>query len=58
MILIFGILLMMFIITVSYVAVRIHLLERKVSLLMNVYEQSLVTRYGIKEKDTKNKAKK
>ena len=52
MILIFGILILMFIITVSYIAVRIHLLERKVSLLMNVYEQSLVTRYGLRSNET------
>ena len=57
MILIFGIILLMFIITVSYIAVRIHVLERKVFLLMNVYEQSLVGRYGIKD-NSKAKAKK
>jgi len=49
MILIFGVLILVFVITVSYIAVRIHVLEKKISMLMSVYEQSLVNRYGLKK---------
>ncbi len=49
MIFVFGILLIVFIITMSYIAVRVHMLEKKMYILSNVYEESLIKRYGVKK---------
>lgn len=49
MIVIFGIFLLMFIVIVFYIAIRLHVLEGKMKMVMNVYEQSMIRRYGPKK---------